>query len=92
MEEQRDVLIVRSMKPPFLEGDVHFTRQTEMVSTVKDPTSDKQKQIERNRYWDLQRTKLGKLMGLKQLKSGGTKDDIQTDEEVKWVWEACVSV
>ena len=29
-------------------------------------------------------------MGLKQLKSGG--DDIQTDEEVKWVWEACVSV
>ena len=40
MEEQRDVLIVRSMKPPFLEGDVHFTRQTEIVSTVKDPTSD----------------------------------------------------
>ena len=28
------------MKPPFLDGDVHFTRQTEMVSTVKDPTSD----------------------------------------------------
>lgn len=40
MEEQRDVLIVRNMKPPFLDGDVHFTRQTEMVSTVKDPTSD----------------------------------------------------
>lgn len=31
-------------------------------------------------------------MGLKQLKSGGTKDDIQTDEEVKWAWEMCVSV
>lgn len=40
MEETRDVVIVSNIKPPFLEGDVHFTRQTEMVSTVKDPTSD----------------------------------------------------
>ena len=28
------------MRPPFLSGNVQFTRQTEMVSLVKDITSD----------------------------------------------------
>ena len=32
--------MVRNVKPPFLDGRVSFSRQTEMVSTVKDPTSD----------------------------------------------------
>ena len=40
MEEERTSLIVTSLRPPFLSGNVQFTRQTEMVSTVKDPTND----------------------------------------------------
>ena len=39
-EAQRDMLIVKSMRPPFLTGTIQFTRQTEMVSIVKDITSD----------------------------------------------------
>ena len=34
------MLIVKSMLPPFLTGTIQFTRQTEMVSIVKDITSD----------------------------------------------------
>ena len=34
------MLIVKSMRPPFLTGTIQFTRQTEMVSIVKDITSD----------------------------------------------------
>ncbi|KAJ0406647.1 hypothetical protein P43SY_009758 [Pythium insidiosum] len=33
-------IMVHSTKPPFLDGRVAFTTQVEMVSTVKDPTSD----------------------------------------------------
>ena len=32
--------IVKSTRPPFLTGTIQFTRQTEMVSIVKDITSD----------------------------------------------------
>ncbi len=38
--DNRPQLMVRNIKPPFLDGRVSFSRQTEMVSTVKDPTSD----------------------------------------------------
>jgi hypothetical protein len=38
--DNRPQLMVRNVKPPFLDGRVSFSRQTEMVSTVKDPTSD----------------------------------------------------
>ncbi|GLE00514.1 hypothetical protein PINS_up009271 [Pythium insidiosum] len=33
-------IMVHNTKPPFLDGRVAFTTQVEMVSTVKDPTSD----------------------------------------------------
>ena len=39
-EDNRVVLMVHDIKPPFLEGHVVFTTQTEPVSIVKDPTSD----------------------------------------------------
>lgn len=38
--DARVQLMVHNTKPPFLDGRVSFTTQTEMVSTVKDPTSD----------------------------------------------------
>ena len=33
-------LLVHQLRPPFLDGRVAFTRQQDMVPTVKDPTSD----------------------------------------------------
>ena len=39
-EENRVVLLVHDMKPPFLEGKQVFTKQAEMVLPVKDQTSD----------------------------------------------------
>lgn len=38
--DARVQIMVHNTKPPFLDGRVSFTTQTEMVSTVKDPTSD----------------------------------------------------
>lgn len=38
--DARVQIMVHSTKPPFLDGRVSFTTQMEMVSTVKDPTSD----------------------------------------------------
>ena len=34
------MLIVTNIQPPFITGDVELNRQTEMVSLVRDPTSD----------------------------------------------------
>ena len=39
-EETRVQILVHQLKPPFLSGKVNFSAQQEMVSTVKDPTSD----------------------------------------------------
>ena len=39
-EEERVILIVRDIKPPFLDGRIVFTTQTDPVQVVKDPTSD----------------------------------------------------
>ena len=39
-EEQRVTLIVHNLKPPFLDGRVRLSLQTDSVSTVKDLTSD----------------------------------------------------
>jgi pre-mRNA-splicing factor ATP-dependent RNA helicase DHX38/PRP16 len=33
-------VLVRNIRPPFLDGSIKFTRQVEAVATVKDPTSD----------------------------------------------------
>jgi pre-mRNA-splicing factor ATP-dependent RNA helicase DHX38/PRP16 len=38
--DARVQIMVHSTKPPFLDGRVSFTTQIEMVSTVRDPTSD----------------------------------------------------
>lgn len=38
--DARVQVMVHNTKPPFLDGRVVFTTQVEMVSTVKDPTSD----------------------------------------------------
>lgn len=38
--DARVQIMVHSTKPPFLDGRVSFTTQVEMVSTVRDPTSD----------------------------------------------------
>jgi pre-mRNA-splicing factor ATP-dependent RNA helicase DHX38/PRP16 len=41
MESERRVeVLVRNLRPPFLDGSVTFTKQVEMVATVKDPTCD----------------------------------------------------
>ena len=40
LEEDRVVLMVHDIKPPFLDGRIVFTKQMEVVSIVKDPTSD----------------------------------------------------
>eukprot|EP00944_MAST-04C_sp_MAST-4C-sp1_P008777 g8777.t1 len=38
--EQRVTLMVRNIRPPFLDGRVSFSKQKDMVSVVKDRTSD----------------------------------------------------
>lgn len=40
MDVKRVQILVHDLKPPFLDGRVVFTTQQEMVSVVKDPTSD----------------------------------------------------
>lgn len=38
--EQRVMLMVHDLKPPFLDGRETFTKQTKPVQVVRDPTSD----------------------------------------------------
>lgn len=40
LEEDRVVLMVHDIKPPFLDGRESFSRQTKPVQVVRDPTSD----------------------------------------------------
>ena len=105
MEEERTSLIVCSVRPPFLTGSVQFTRQTEMVMTVKDPTSnfailakkgseilkswmhekEKRRVVDKDRFWDLAGSKMGKVMGVREVKEFVEGGDMQTDEEAKYV-------
>lgn len=39
-DENRVILMVHDIKPPFLDGRIVFTTQTEAVQVVRDPTSD----------------------------------------------------
>ena len=39
-DAQRVTLLVHQLRPPFLDGRVQFTVQSDVVPTVKDPTSD----------------------------------------------------
>ncbi|KAI9351303.1 P-loop containing nucleoside triphosphate hydrolase protein [Obelidium mucronatum] len=39
-QESRVHILVRDLKPPFLDGKIVFTKQIETVQSVKDPTSD----------------------------------------------------
>ena len=40
IEEDRVMLLVHDIKPPFLDGSATFTKQTKPVQVVRDPTSD----------------------------------------------------
>jgi len=40
VEEDRVMLLVHDIKPPFLDGSATFTKQTKPVQVVRDPTSD----------------------------------------------------
>ena len=40
MDEDRIHVLVRDLKPPFLDGKVIFTTQLEMIQAVKDPSAD----------------------------------------------------
>ena len=40
VEEDRVMLLVHDIKPPFLDGRETFTKQTKPVQVVRDPTSD----------------------------------------------------
>jgi pre-mRNA-splicing factor ATP-dependent RNA helicase DHX38/PRP16 len=39
-DEERVILMVHDIKPPFLDGRIVFTKQTEAVQVVKDPNGD----------------------------------------------------
>ena len=39
-DEERVILMVHDIKPPFLDGRMVFTTQTEAVQVVKDPNGD----------------------------------------------------
>lgn len=39
-DEERVILMVHDIKPPFLDGRIVFTKQTDPIQVVKDPTSD----------------------------------------------------
>ncbi|KAK9273961.1 hypothetical protein L1049_018773 [Liquidambar formosana] len=39
-EDQKVILLVHDTKPPFLDGRVVFTKQSEPIMPIKDPTSD----------------------------------------------------
>jgi pre-mRNA-splicing factor ATP-dependent RNA helicase DHX38/PRP16 len=39
-DEERVILMVHDIKPPFLDGRIVFTTQTEPVQVVKDPNGD----------------------------------------------------
>mgnify|MGYP000539525180 CR=1 FL=1 len=103
MSEERVSLIVSSIRPPFLSGKIQFTRQIEMVSTVKDPTSDfavlakkgseilkqwmkereKNRLINKDRFWELNGSKMGQVMGIREVREKGDGNDKETDAEMK---------
>ena len=39
-EEERVILMVHDIKPPFLDGRIVFTTQTDAIQVVKDPDGD----------------------------------------------------
>ena len=39
-DQNRIRLLVRDLKPPFLDGKIMFTKQLEAIQSVRDPTSD----------------------------------------------------
>ncbi|CAO3578347.1 unnamed protein product [Absidia cylindrospora] len=83
--ENRVHVLVHDIKPPFLDGRMVFTKQTEAVQHVRDPTSDlaiisrkgsrlvkeKREQAERAKgtKFELAGTTLGNVMGVKSKES-----------------------
>ena len=83
-DDNRVVLLVHDSRPPFLDGRILFTRQSDPVMPIKDPTSDmavvarkgsnlvaemrakKEENKSRDRFWELQGTKMGSLIGVEK--------------------------
>jgi len=96
-EERRVAVQCRETTPPFLDGRVVYTEQTDAVCPLKDPTSDmavlsKQgskvvKQVRedadsgkfRARFWELQGSAMGNVLGVK--KKDNSADDGEADED-----------
>lgn len=103
VNENRVSLIVTSIRPPFLSGKIQFTRLIEMVSTVKDPSSDfavlakkgsvilkswvkqheKARILDKDRFWELNGSKMGKIMGIREVNEKGDGKDKETDAEME---------
>ncbi|KAI8799530.1 P-loop containing nucleoside triphosphate hydrolase protein [Cladochytrium replicatum] len=93
-DETRVHLLVRDLKPPFLDGKMVFTKQLEPVQPVKDPTSDlavfsrkgsrlvreKREQQERAKAskLDMSGTMLGNILGVKKEDDGAGEEDNTT--------------
>eukprot|EP00960_Hanusia_phi_P005981 172567-Hanusia_phi.AAC.5 len=91
-------LMVRDIRPPFLDGREVHTKKQDAVATVRDPTSDlaqiarkgcpsirtyrEKRDLNkcRERFWEVEGSKMGNLMGLKE-KPKDDKEDIQQENE-----------
>ena len=90
-EETRVQILVHQLKPPFLSGKVNFSAQQEMVSTVKDPTSDMANcarngsallmQARENREKSKMRTRYWELGGSKMGNAMGVKDEESAEDK-----------
>ena len=90
-EETRVQILVHQLKPPFLSGKVNFSAQQEMVSTVKDPTSDMANcarngsallhQSRENREKSKMRTRYWELGGSKMGNAMGMKDEESAEDK-----------
>ena len=87
-------LMVRDIRPPFLDGREVHTKKQDAVATVRDPTSDlaqiarkgcpsirtyrEKRDLNkcRERFWEVEGSKMGNLMGLKE-KPKDDKEDVQ---------------
>ncbi|CAO3619118.1 unnamed protein product [Cunninghamella echinulata] len=95
--ENRVHVLVHDIKPPFLDGRLVYTKQTEAVQHVRDPTSDmaimsrkgsrlvkeKREQAERSKAtkFELAGTTLGNVMGVKGKDNQETSSNQQNEDE-----------
>lgn len=95
---ERLSIMVHFIKPPFLDGRIAFSTQKQMVSIVKDATSDfaklskagsalvrenvikKEQNKGRKRFWELNGSKMGNLLGVKKIENAEDQEDEQLVE------------